>query len=100
MEFWYQLKKALPLVSPSVDKLIMVNSFNQWHQDTQIEPTTAVSSVDVVGTPTITRLPVSLTRGLRYVAYGELYLDILGAATSKNPDDTEIFDDLFGGGGD
>ena len=98
--FWYQLKKALPLVSPSVDKLIMVNSFNQWHQDTQIEPTTAVSSVDVVGTPTITRLPVSLTRGLRYVAYGELYLDILGAATSKNPDDTEIFDDLFGGGGD
>jgi Glycosyl hydrolase family 99 len=32
--FWYQLKKALPLVDPEVDNMILVNSFNEWHEDT------------------------------------------------------------------
>jgi hypothetical protein len=32
--FWYQLSKALPLVDPEVDNMILVNSFNEWHEDT------------------------------------------------------------------
>jgi hypothetical protein len=32
--FWYQLIKALPLVDPAVDNMILVNSFNEWHEDT------------------------------------------------------------------
>jgi hypothetical protein len=32
---------------------------------------------------------------LEYVAYGELYLDLLGAATSKNVEDAALFDDLY-----
>jgi hypothetical protein len=32
--FWYQLTKALPLVDPEVDNMILVNSFNEWHEDT------------------------------------------------------------------
>jgi hypothetical protein len=32
--FWYQLTKALPLVDPEIDNMILVNSFNEWHEDT------------------------------------------------------------------
>jgi Glycosyl hydrolase family 99 len=32
--FWYQLTKALPLVDSEVDNMILVNSFNEWHEDT------------------------------------------------------------------
>jgi hypothetical protein len=34
--FQYQLQNALPLVDPAVDNMILVNSFNEWHEDTQI----------------------------------------------------------------
>ena len=88
--FWYQLKQALPLVSPEVDNLILVNSFNQFHEDTQIEP---VMSAVPAGVATIR--PPYLTGGLEYAAYGELYLDLLGAATSKNSDEQDFFDQLF-----
>jgi glycoprotein endo-alpha-1,2-mannosidase len=36
--FHYQLKQAKELVDKRVDKMILVNSFNEWHEDTQIEP--------------------------------------------------------------
>jgi glycoprotein endo-alpha-1,2-mannosidase len=88
--FWYQLKQALPLVSPEVDSMILVNSFNEWHEDTQIEP---VVSRGTMGDDTSE--PPLLTGGLEYVAYGELYLDLLGAATSKNVEDAALFDDLY-----
>ena len=65
--------------------MILVNSFNEWHEDTQIEP--------VVGEPAIE--PFNFTKGLEYVGYGELYLDILGAATSKDTTQHEIYDYLF-----
>ena len=86
--FWYQLKKALPLVDPLVNNMILVNSFNEWHEDTQIEP-----AVSVGFAPTTTK-PELLTGGLEYVGYGELYLDILGAATSKYKN-TNIFVHLY-----
>ena len=71
--FKYQLEKALPLVDPLVDNLVLVNSFNEWHEDTQIEPAGPIESV--------ASLPVILTGGLQYEGYGELYLDILRDST-------------------
>jgi hypothetical protein len=88
--FWYQLKRALPLVSPSVDNMILVNSFNEWHEDTQIEPAVSIGYRDIP-----TNQPPILTGGLEYVPYGDLYLDLLAAATSKNVQDTELFDHLL-----
>jgi hypothetical protein len=88
--FWYQLKQALELASPQVDSMILVNSFNEWHEDTQIEP---VVSSGTMGDDTSD--PALLTTGLGYAAYGELYLDLLGAATSKNVEDAVLFDQLY-----
>ncbi|KAL3930212.1 MAG: hypothetical protein SGBAC_011860 [Bacillariaceae sp.] len=71
--FKYQLSKALPLVDPMANNMILINSFNEWHEDTQLEP--------VVGTKA--NLPVLLTGGLEYEGYGELYLNILRDFTSS-----------------
>jgi glycoprotein endo-alpha-1,2-mannosidase len=65
------LRSARYLVDDSVDNLLVVNSFNEWHEDTQIEP--------AVGAPTDE--PFNLTTGLEYSGYGELYLDILRTET-------------------
>lgn len=50
----------------------MVNSFNEWHEDTQIEPAQGTS----------TSLPETLTHGIEYDGYGELYLNILRQETA------------------
>mmetsp|Transcript_7001 Transcript_7001/g.20298 ORF Transcript_7001/g.20298 Transcript_7001/m.20298 type:complete len:1066 (+) Transcript_7001:843-4040(+) len=90
--FRYQLEKALPLVDPIVDNLILVNSFNEWHEDTQIEPV-------IAGDNGLATQPEALTNGLEYVAYGELYLDILRSMTERtagnqktNLDDALIYE--------
>ena len=70
--FWAQLERAKLLVDANVDNLIMVNSFNEWHEDTQIEPTAVSSS---------TTLPNLMTSGVSYEGYGDLYLNILRAST-------------------
>lgn len=69
--FSYQLSKAKNLVDPQVDNLLVVNSFNEWHEDTQIEPAAGE----------LTNLPLNLTEGVYYEGYGELYLDLLREAT-------------------
>uniref|UniRef100_A0A7S4AA28 Uncharacterized protein n=1 Tax=Pseudo-nitzschia australis TaxID=44445 RepID=A0A7S4AA28_9STRA len=84
--FWYQLQHALKLVDPLLDNMIIVNSFNEWHEDTQIEP-----AVSIIGSITnATAQPELYTEGLEYVGYGELYVDILGAATSRDDEGIEI----------
>ncbi|MGK3746469.1 MAG: hypothetical protein ACI90V_013331, partial [Bacillariaceae sp.] len=70
-----QLQKALPLVDPNVDNMILINSFNEWHEDTQIEPT-AIGG--------FAKTPEALTGGLEYVGYGERYLDILRTQTKND----------------
>ena len=56
----------------------MVNSFNEWHEDTQIEPLrpAAPTSKDNSGKQ-------SYTEGHRYCGYGDVYLDILSRATRR-----------------
>ena len=36
--FKESLKKALELIDKSTNNLLMVNSFNEWHEDSQIGP--------------------------------------------------------------
>jgi len=88
--FWYQLKQALPLVSPQVDNMVLLNSFNEFHEDTQIEPVVSFTRAGVR-----TNRPAYMTGSYTYAAYGELYLDILGAATSRDQSEQVFFDDLY-----
>ncbi|CAJ1947299.1 unnamed protein product [Cylindrotheca closterium] len=76
------LKYAVPLADNSgldstatsqPDRLLVVNSLNEWHEDTQIEPT--------VGTASST--PINHTFGFTYEGYGTKYLDILKEATDS-----------------
>jgi hypothetical protein len=66
---------AMPLADPKAKKMIMVTSFNEWYEDTQIEPTSGKA-----------KSPVSkddsesgnyFTEDNLYHDYGSLYLDIL-----------------------
>jgi len=52
-------------------RMVMITSWNEWHEDTQIEPTTVTES-----TNTDDRNG-AYTQGLQYHGYGMLYLDIL-----------------------
>ena len=72
--FYYQLQRAKSLVDPAVDNMILINSFNDWKTDTQVEP--------VASSPT-SSWPPSKTEGLEYDGYDYLYLDILGASTTS-----------------
>jgi hypothetical protein len=66
--FIASLLHARYLVDEALDNLLIVNSFNEWHEDTQIEPTVVQDA---------TTEPRNYTGGLEYPGYGALYLDIL-----------------------
>jgi glycoprotein endo-alpha-1,2-mannosidase len=71
--FSESLRQALEHVQESTSNtLLLVNSFNEWHEDSQIEPVAGEATSD----------PVLYTEGIEYVGYGELYLDILGSMTT------------------
>jgi glycoprotein endo-alpha-1,2-mannosidase len=71
---------ALPNLDPKCGRIMMVTSFNEWFEDTQIEatagtqPTTSTDDSDS---------GAAHTGGQRYVDYGTLYLDILRGGTSN-----------------
>jgi hypothetical protein len=72
-------KAALPNLDPRCERLLMVTSFNEWFEDTQIEATT--------GTAATTNQDDSsngeaYTEGSRYEDYGDLYLTILNNLTA------------------
>ena len=71
--FAAQLVQATELLDPTANNFLLVNSFNEWHEDTQIEP--------VDGKPSTQ--PQELAQGVEYVGYGTLYLDILRTYTSS-----------------
>jgi glycoprotein endo-alpha-1,2-mannosidase len=70
--FKYALRKAIPQVDRGMNYLLMVNSFNEWHEDTQIEPVNG----------TLTTMPYKYTQGIEYEGYGTRYLDILMKMTT------------------
>lgn len=87
---------VLPHTDSDIDQLILVTSFNEWHEDTQIEPTIVAPSTATDDSSTGT----DLTQGKSYEGYGDRYLDILRAATAIlgdfNHDGKVDHDDLSG----
>ncbi len=69
---------VVPKVDALAENMLMVTSFNEWHEDTQIEPT--------MGTAGRTKVDDSVsgdnyTEGDYYSDYGYLYLEILRQET-------------------
>ncbi len=68
---------VVPRTDPKADNILMINSFNEWHEDTQIEPTNLAprTNSDDSGNQ-------RYTQGYFYQGYGDLYLNILREATA------------------
>lgn len=77
--FEAMVSEAVTLVDDETGKLFMVTSWNEWHEDTQIEPVTVAppTKVDDSGAEQ------KYTAGLEYEGYGLRYLDILREALGK-----------------
>lgn len=84
--FEASLKRALQLVDENADNLLMVTSFNEWHEDTMIEPV----EIEVE-----TSEPEDLTSGLAYVGYGTLYLDLLKNYTRAFEKDPTVYSNVL-----
>lgn len=65
---------ALPNLDDRAGRLMMVTSFNEWYEDTQIEPTSGAAPPTTADDSPSGR---AMTLGFRYEDYGNLYLDIL-----------------------
>ena len=65
---------ALPHLDPRSDRTLMVTSFNEWYEDTQIEATSGTAPPSDTDDSTG---GIYYTGGQRYVDYEYLYLDIL-----------------------
>ncbi len=69
---------ALPNVDPLTGNVMMVNSFNEWYEDTQIEATAGTAPPT---TKDNSNSGAFYTEGDIYTDYGYLYLDLLREAT-------------------
>eukprot|EP00542_Grammatophora_oceanica_P018976 CAMPEP_0194048632 /NCGR_PEP_ID=MMETSP0009_2-20130614/27929_1 /TAXON_ID=210454 /ORGANISM="Grammatophora oceanica, Strain CCMP 410" /LENGTH=216 /DNA_ID=CAMNT_0038694557 /DNA_START=18 /DNA_END=669 /DNA_ORIENTATION=+ len=65
------LRVMLPMATEPTNHLILVNSFNEWHEDSQIEPAVGLDTTE----------PEEYTMGVDYIGYGTLYLEILRQMT-------------------
>lgn len=68
---------ALPNLDPRCDRIMMVTSFNEWYEDSQIEATAGTAGWTTLDD---SESGTAHTGGQRYVDYGYLYLDILRQA--------------------
>jgi glycoprotein endo-alpha-1,2-mannosidase len=64
---------ALPYANNNKLKMIHITTFNEWHEDTQVEPSIVTAPTTVDTSPTGSQY----TQVLVYQGYGTTYLDIL-----------------------
>jgi len=81
--FRAMLQQALPLVDDRSGRMLLITSWNEWMEDTMIEPVltgTGATNVDISASGDF------YTQGVDYDDYGELYLNILQQETGlSNP---------------
>ncbi len=71
---------ALPNLDSRSGRMMMVTSFNEWYEDSQIEATAGTAAASELDDSADGK---SFTGGQRYVDYGYLYLDILRESLAK-----------------
>ena len=78
---------ALPNLDERASRMFMITSFNEWYEDTQIEPTRGTQPNTSRDDSAEKR---ALTEGQRYSDYGELYLNLLrdGVESPTSADET------------
>ncbi len=77
--FQAMLDEALKITDLETGNLFMVTSWNEWHEDTQIEPVTAAPPTNIDDSES----GQDYTGGLEYEGYGEKYLTIIKEAISR-----------------
>ncbi|MHC4536179.1 MAG: LamG-like jellyroll fold domain-containing protein [Planctomycetota bacterium] len=75
---------VVPKVDPLAQNILMVTSFNEWHEDTQIEPTMGIAGKT---NKDDSASGSEYTQSDYYTDYGYLYLDILSEETTVIPVD-------------
>jgi glycoprotein endo-alpha-1,2-mannosidase len=79
-------KAALPNIDERCGRLMMVTSFNEWYEDSQIEATAGDAGTTAIDD---SDSKSHYTGGDRYADYGPLYLDILREEALDEPKPAE-----------
>jgi glycoprotein endo-alpha-1,2-mannosidase len=85
--FRSMIKQALPIVDERAKRIMLITSWNEWMEDTMIEPVmngTGVTKCDVSSSGQF------YTKGIKYDDYGELYLNILKEETFFSPSNSSV----------